>query len=165
MTMDVDPDTVREAHRRFPTGVTVVTAMLDGEPRGLSVNAFASISLDPPTVLVCVSRASRSYRALVRADVIGINLLSQGQEAIARTFAGRSDDKFAEIDWVTGPCDAPLLTGASAHFEVATEYLALASTHVAIIGRVVSCAHAAEPPLLYIGGAFHPAPALEPTNR
>ncbi|HLI59940.1 MAG TPA: flavin reductase family protein [Solirubrobacteraceae bacterium] len=163
--MAVDPETVREAHRRFPTGVTVVTAMLEGTPKGLSVNAFASVSLDPPTVLVCVSRTSRSYRALLRSEVIGINLLSQDQEAVARTFAGKAEDKFAEVDWACGPCGAPLLDGASAQFEVAPENLALASTHVVIIGRVVSCAHSTHPPLLYIGGAFHPAPVTELTHR
>lgn len=161
----VDPETVREAHRRFPTGVTVVTAMLDGTPRGLSVNAFASVSLEPPTVLVSVSRASRSYRALVRAEVIGINLLSETQEAVARTFAGKAEDKFSDVAWSCGPCGAPLLAGASAQFEVATENLALASTHVVIIGRVVSCAHFEQPPLLYIGGAFHPAPVTELPHR
>lgn len=165
MTLAVDPEAVREAHRRFPTGVTVVTAMLDAEPRGLSVNAFASVSLDPPTVLVCVSRTSRSYRALLRAEVIAINLLSEAQEALAMTFAGKAENKFAGVDWARGPCGAPLLAGASAQFEVATENLALASTHVVIIGRVVSCAHSAQPPLLYIGGAFHPAPVTELTNR
>ena len=160
--MTVDSDVVREAHRRFPTGVTVVTTVgrdADAPPVGLAVNAFASVSLDPPSVLVCVSRSSRSYKSLMRADVIGINLLAEHQQDLARVFASRTEDKFAGIAWRLGPSGAPLLDQVSASFEIAIETLALASTHVVIIGSVLSCACSERLPLLYLGGAFHPAPA------
>lgn len=153
--MNVDPDVVRAAHRQFPTGVTVVTAMTDDGPRGLTVNAFSSVSMDPPTVLVCVSRTSRSIDALLRAKVIGINLLSSGQEALARTFASSTDDRFSGVAWSPGESGAPLLDGTSAHFEVEPETIALASTHVVFVGRVVSCSSSSDlPPLLYVAGGF-----------
>jgi flavin reductase (DIM6/NTAB) family NADH-FMN oxidoreductase RutF len=151
----VDPTIVRAAHRMFPTGVTVVTAMSPAGPRGLAVNAFSSVSLDPPSVLVCVSRTSRSCESLVAADVIGVNLLAATQEDVARVFASRESDKFAHISWAPGPAGAPLLDGTSAHFEIAPTDIAIATTHLVIIGEVVSCAASDRPPLLYIGGAFH----------
>lgn len=154
-----DPGHVREAHRRFPTGVTVVTALSDGRPYGLSVNAFASVTLEPPTVLVCISRTARSYGPLVRAEVVGINLLSEGQADVARIFASRSEDKFATVAWRPGPAGAPLLDHGSACFEIAVQNLVLATTHAVLIGEVMTCAHSERPPLLYLAGGFHACPS------
>ncbi|MBS1868425.1 MAG: flavin reductase family protein [Actinobacteria bacterium] len=154
MTGSLDPAVVRAAHRTFPTGVTVVTTMAHDQPKGLAVNAFCSVSLEPPTVLVCVSRASRSCEALVRATSIGINLLAADQEPVARTFAGRENDKFAHLEWRLGACGAPLLDGASAHFEVRPTTIALAATHFVLIGEVVSCDASDRPPLVYLDGKF-----------
>ena len=64
-------DRVRAVHRQYPTGVTVVTTAVDGVPYGLAVNAFSSISLDPPLVLVCVNESSRSYPAVFDSDHLG----------------------------------------------------------------------------------------------
>ena len=66
--MDIDPEAVRAAHRKFVTGVTIVTTEDDGVPLGLAVNAFTSVSLSPPLILVCVSHTSSTYGALFRAD-------------------------------------------------------------------------------------------------
>jgi flavin reductase (DIM6/NTAB) family NADH-FMN oxidoreductase RutF len=69
-------DVMKKVNRQFITGVTVVTAMDDGTPRGLAVNAFASISLDPPTVMVAVQHTSSTHDCLFRAGHLAINILS-----------------------------------------------------------------------------------------
>lgn len=152
---------VRETHRRFPTGVTVVTTCTDAGPRGLAVNAFSSVSLDPPTVLVCVSRTSRSCEALLRAQAIGINLLAADQADVAQVFASRSEDKFRDVSWHLGPFGTPLLEGTSAHFEVRTTTIAQASTHFVIVGEVVGCGIGSSAPLLYLNGNFHDPAAID----
>src|SRR5262249_9538400 len=114
----VDPDLVRGVHRKFITGVTVVTADDDGTPRGLAVNAFASISLDPPMVLVCVQRSSATHPALHRATHLGISILAADQLGVAKVFAGKGEDKFERVAWSRGEFGAPLIDGSCARLEV-----------------------------------------------
>lgn len=151
----VDPDLVRGVHRKFITGVTVVTTDDDGTPRGLAVNAFASISLDPPMVLVCVQRSSSTHPALHRATHLGISILAADQLDVAKTFAGKSDDKFADLLWAPGEHGAPLIEGSSAQLEVEIGERIEAGSHTVFTGRVVSARHDdLAAPLVYSGGGF-----------
>ena len=90
-----DLDTMKQVNRQFVTGVTVVTAMDDGKPRGLAVNAFSSVSLDPPTVMVAVQRTSSTHECLFRAQHLAINILSTDQLDVVGVFATKTEDKFA----------------------------------------------------------------------
>ncbi|MFM9608169.1 flavin reductase [Streptomyces niveiscabiei] len=158
----VDPDLVRGVHRKFITGVTVVTTDDAGTPKGLAVNAFASISLDPPMVLVCVQRSSATHPALHRASHLGVNILAAGQLDVAKVFAGKSDDKFAQVAWVPGAHGVPLLDGSCAQIEVEIGERLEAGSHTVFTGRVVSARHDDLAPLVYSGGGFfdisHTAP-------
>ena len=69
----------KAAMRHFPTGVTVVTSVRDGEPRGVTVTAFASVSADPPLVLICINREARSYLYISASKVFCVNLLAGDQ--------------------------------------------------------------------------------------
>ena len=102
-TSILDSDLVKQVNRRFVTGVTVVTTMDGGVPRGLAVNAFASVSLEPPTVMVCVQRTSGTHDCLFRAGHLAVNILSTDQLDVVTRFAGKSPDKFAGLDWAPGP--------------------------------------------------------------
>ncbi|WP_046730048.1 flavin reductase [Streptomyces humi] len=158
----VDPDLVRGVHRKFITGVTVVTTDDDGTPRGLAVNAFSSISLDPPMVLVCVQRSSATHPALHRAGHLGISILAADQLDVAKTFATKGEDKFARISWTPGAFGAPLVDGACAQLEVEIGERLEAGSHTVFTGRVVSARHDDLAPLVYSGGGFfdisHTAP-------
>ena len=158
----VDPDLVRGVHRKFITGVTVVTTDDDGTPRGLAVNAFSSISLDPPMVLVCVQRSSATHPALHRASHLGISILAADQLDVAKVFAAKGDDKFAAISWTPGAHGAPLIDGACARLEVEIGQRLEAGSHTVFTGRVVSARHDDLAPLVYSGGGFfdisHTAP-------
>ncbi|MFJ8748372.1 flavin reductase [Streptomyces sp. NPDC102441] len=150
----VEPELVRGVHRKFITGVTVVTTDDEGTPRGLAVNAFSSISLDPPMVLVCVQRSSSTHPVLHRARHLGINILAADQLDVAKTFAGKSQDKFADIRWSPGEHGAPLIEGSSAQLEVEIGERIEAGSHSVFTGRVVSARHDDRAPLVYSGGGF-----------
>ncbi|NEA99235.1 flavin reductase [Streptomyces sp. SID13726] len=158
----VDPDLVRGVHRKFITGVTVVTTDDDGTPRGLAVNAFSSISLDPPMVLVCVQRSSATHPALHRASHLGISILAADQLDVAKVFAGKGEDKFSQVSWTPGSHGAPLLDGSCAQLEVEIGERLEAGSHTVFTGRVVTARHDDLAPLVYSGGGFfdisHTAP-------
>lgn len=157
-----DIDVMKQVNRQFVTGVTVVTAM-DGEtPRGLAVNAFSSISLDPATVMVCVQRTSSTHDCLFRAGHLAINILSTDQLDVVGTFAGKSDDKFKDLDWQCGPFGSPLIARSSAQMEVEIRERLQTSTHTVFICRVVHAAVDERHPMVYSAGKFFDGGALAP---
>lgn len=154
-TPPIDPLALRQAAGRFLTGVTIVTTIAeDGAPRGFTANSFTSVSLDPPLVLTCIGRSSRSYRAFAIADFFAINVLAAEQKALSATFASRSEDKFAGLEWWVGSSGAPLLPGCIAQFDCALHQRIDAGDHVVLIGRVVGLNREAGAPLGYFGGDY-----------
>ncbi|MET9968561.1 flavin reductase family protein [Streptomyces sp. NPDC006356] len=157
-----DLDVMKQVNRQFVTGVTVVTAMDGDTPRGLAVNAFSSISLDPATVMVCVQCTSSTHDCLFRADHLAINILSTDQLDVVGTFASKADDKFKNVEWEKGPFGSPLIARSSAQMEVEIRERLQASTHTVFICRVVHAAVAANPPMVYSAGKFFDGGALAP---
>ena len=149
-----DLDVMKRVNRQFVTGVTVVTAMDDGIPRGLAVNAFASISLDPPTVMVAVQHTSSTHDCLFRADHLAINILSTDQLDVVNRFAVKSDDKFAGLDWDAGPFGSPLIARSAAVMEVEIRERLRASTHTVFMCRVVHAEVSNRHPMVYSAGKF-----------
>ena len=158
----LDADVMKQVNRQFVTGVTVVTA-IDGErPRGLAVNAFSSISLDPPTVMVCVQRTSSTYECLFRASHLAINILSTEQLGVVNRFASKAADKFDGLDWQPGRFGSPLISQSSASMEVEIRERLQASTHTIFICRVVDAAVTELSPMVYSAGRFFDGGALAP---
>ena len=149
------PAAFRHAMRRVPTGVTVVTSLKDGEPRGITVNSFASVSLEPPSLLICINREARSYLFISTSRVFCVNVLAGDQRRLAEHFSGKVRDlQFTDIGYRTDTTGAPVLDGALAHFdcEVAHEYLF--GSHSILIGHVLSCSARPGSPLGYFNGGF-----------
>jgi flavin reductase (DIM6/NTAB) family NADH-FMN oxidoreductase RutF len=152
---EVAADNFRVVMRRFPTGVTIVTTILDGKPKGFTATAVASLSLTPPLVLVCVNRLARSHPIVAQAGRFCINLLRLDQEELARAFAAHAAaDPFA---WVRSRADltgSPVIEEALAYLdcELAEEYSA--GTHTIFIGRVVACGATDGAPLGYFNGGY-----------
>lgn len=157
-----DADLMKQVNRQFVTGVTVVTTIDDDTPKGLAVNAFASISLEPPTVMVCIQRTSSTHDCLFRADHLAINILSVDQLDVVNRFAGKSADKFQGLEWTPGPLGSPLIVGSSAQMEVEIRERLQASTHTVFIGRVVHAAVTETDPMVYSAGRFFDGGALSP---
>jgi flavin reductase (DIM6/NTAB) family NADH-FMN oxidoreductase RutF len=157
-----DLDLMKQVNRQFVTGVTVVTAMDAEKPRGLAVNAFSSVSLDPPTVMVAVQRTSSTHDCLYRAAHLAINILSVDQVDVVNIFATKSDDKFAGLDWEQGPFGSPLIGRSAAQMEVEIRERLQASTHTVFVCRVVHAAASGRHPMVYSAGKFFDGGALTP---
>jgi flavin reductase (DIM6/NTAB) family NADH-FMN oxidoreductase RutF len=133
----LDSVDVRQAVGVFTTGVTVVTTCDDSGTRyGLTANSFASVSLEPPLVLFCVSHQAPSLDGFHRSRHFAINVLASDQEEIAKRFARPADDKFSGLDWRVGIFGAPLLDRCIAHIECTFEHHYPSGDHDIVIGRV-----------------------------
>ena len=142
----------------FATGVTVVTTTTPaGEPHGLTVNAFASLSLEPPQVVVCLKRQNRSYAAFAAAPHFAVNVLSEAQVGLSRLFASDRERKFDGIPYQNGGrTGAPLLAGAHAWLECAiAARLDVVGTHAIVIGSLLGSGVSEEPPLVFHRGGYH----------
>jgi flavin reductase (DIM6/NTAB) family NADH-FMN oxidoreductase RutF len=149
---------------RFATGVTVLTAGRRN-PRGMTANAFASVSLDPPLVLVCVARTAAVHEAVLAEGEFAISVLSAGQERVARHFADhrrpRGRQEFEAVDTFRGRfVGAPLLGGALAWLECSLAAVHDGGDHSIFLGSLLdlSCGAPGEP-LLYFGSSFLSNPA------
>lgn len=142
--------------RHFPTGVCVVTSLREGEPRGVTVSAFASVSADPPMVLICINREARSYLYISSSKIFCVNLLAGDQQHLAERFAGKlRENQFEGVLYDTDVTGAAVLRGTVAHFdcEVAEEHHA--GSHSIFIGKVLSSSSRPGSPLGYYNGEFH----------
>ena len=104
---------LRQAFGAYPTGVVALGALLGGEPVGLAVSSFVSISLEPPMVAVSVARSSTTWPRLAEAPVLGLSVLSHGQGALCRRLASRAGDRFEGAGWQTTPDGAVLIHDAA----------------------------------------------------
>lgn len=135
------------------TGVTVVTTEGVAGRFGLTVSAIASVSAEPPLLLVCVNRRNPCVSAMTQNGRFAVNILAETQEDVARLFSGKPVSgaayDFAQHGWATGEAGMPLLTGAAAHFECEVDTIHDAGTHRIFIGRVIAAERGERPPLLY----------------
>ena len=151
----IGPEDFRHLLAHFATGVTIVTTCdPDGRPAGLTVSAFASLSLDPPLILVCVDHKAQSYPALKDNRGFAVNILSTQHEAISRRFASTRLDKFDGVPYHMSSLGLPLLGGALAHIECVTVNRHVEGDHTIFVGRVETGAAADGQPLLYHRGKY-----------
>jgi flavin reductase (DIM6/NTAB) family NADH-FMN oxidoreductase RutF len=139
MTVAQVPDAslLRHVFGAFPTGVTAVAAVVDGEPVGMAASSFTSVSLDPPLVSVGIAHTSTTWPLLARAERLGVSVLSADQEGVARRLASREPDRFAALAWRSTGDGAVLLEEASAWLECTVEARLPAGDHDIVLLRVV----------------------------
>lgn len=152
----------RAAMGYFPSGVTVVTSWRDGAPVGSTVNAFCSVSLEPPLLLVCLDMSNPICRPVVDTGVFGVNILAEdGGGELARHFAAAPETKrFDQLGFRAAAGGAPQLVVAPVFVDCAVESAARAGDHFIVVGRGVRIERTpGAKPLLYQAGRFH---AFEP---
>jgi flavin reductase (DIM6/NTAB) family NADH-FMN oxidoreductase RutF len=149
-------DELRRVLGHFATGVTVVaTRHIGGGACGLTANAFTSVSLDPPLVLVCVDQGSATFACLRENRFFAASFLAQDQHPLSHRFAQRRDDKFEGVPFRAGGTGAPILEGALAHVECRTEAEYEGGDHTILVGRVVAAGVGPEStPLVFYRGAY-----------
>lgn len=108
---------LRRAFSLFPTGVVAVAALVDGQPVGIAVNSFNSVSLDPPLVAVCVARTSNTWPLLADRTRLGLSVLGSHQEVLCRKLASRNVDRFEGAEWHASDDGAVLIDGAALWLE------------------------------------------------
>lgn len=155
----VETGLFREAMRRLAAGVTIITAVHEGERGGLTATAVCSLSADPPQILVCVNRSAHAHDLIHKGDKMCVNVLAHGQQDLAARFAGQAGIKGAERflagQWIADKTGVPVLEDALASFECVVAERVSASTHTIFIGKVVGVRLRDNGrPLLYASGAY-----------
>ncbi|HEY8449239.1 MAG TPA: flavin reductase family protein [Bacillota bacterium] len=158
--MTIDPKTFRQVLGHFATGITVVTTRdAGGEPRGLTVNAFTSVSLDPPLVLFSLDRNSTTAPAFEVADAFAINILRADQRPVAERFAQTGGDKFTVGQWRSGKTGVPVLADALACIECTKWQVYDGGDHLLYLGRVEELWAGPGDPLLFFRGRILTLPS------
>ena len=145
----------RQVLGHFPTGVCVVAAHHDGNPVGMAIGSFFSISLDPPLVGFCAGKGSSTWPKLREAGRFCVTILGDDQEEISRRFASKELDKFAGLAWDNSPLGSPRLGGALAWIDCETKDVIDAGDHEIVVGAVHDLHVATEGhPLVFFRGGY-----------
>lgn len=153
--VDTAPDALaarqlRDAFGAFPTGVTVVGAVVDGRPVGMAASSFTSVSLDPPIVSVAVAHTSTTWPRLAGIDRLGVSVLAGHHHSLVSRLAGPSRDRFAEVAWHTASRGELALEGAAATFLVERHSEIVTGDHTVVFLEVRDVVHDRDaPPLVF----------------
>ena len=153
--MAISSEKFREALRNFPAGVTIVTIKSPSQekPHGLTVSAFASISPEPPLIMIAIDHRASGHEMLQEEGAtFAVNILSQEMSELSNRFAWiKDEDRFAVGDWGTAVTGAPILKNALAWLDCTIDKRYEAGTHTIYIGLIQASEvpQAGEPPLIY----------------
>ncbi|MDZ4867304.1 MAG: flavin reductase family protein [Alphaproteobacteria bacterium] len=146
----------RDALGHFATGVAIITTRgPDGAPIGLTINSFASVSLDPPLVLWSLDRTSDRFTAFMQAEHYAVNILGDANQTLSHRLSRKGEFTLEGEPVSTGPHGAPMLTCAIASFECRIEHRHEGGDHVIFVGRVLDFSHTSHGrPLVYYRGRY-----------
>lgn len=155
----IDPNLFRTVLGQFATGVTIVTTRdADGNPHGLTANAFTSVSLDPPLVLVSVDKKAESHEHIGKSRFFCVNILGEESEDLSNRFAKSGGDKFEGVSHADRNTGAPIIDDAIAWIDCHLDQVFEGGDHTLFLGRVNGMHHRGGRPLLYYGGKYHRLP-------
>jgi flavin reductase len=142
--------------RQLAAGVNIVTTLVDGEPHGLVATAVCSVTLDPPTLHICVNRTSRTHNAIARSGRFCVNVLHKDQGRLVQRFLSEErSTRFSNGTWAPMVTGAPALEGCLVNCDCEIVQSAQAGTHTVFFGRVVANrVNSGDPPLLYFDGNY-----------
>ncbi len=153
--MAIDKFELRRVMGHFPTGVTVITTFSkSGQPHGLTANAFTSVSLVPPLILVCVDKSAESYPCFEESKCFTVNFLAEDQEDISRRFAVSGGNKFEGIGYRLGANQAPILNGVLAYMECKVVAGYEGGDHTIYVGEVLETETREAKPLVFYRGGY-----------
>ena len=140
-----------------PTAVTIVTTAGPQGPAGATANAVTSLSLDPPLMLACLDRGSRTLEIVRSSGAFGISVLGAGQETLARAFASKAPhtEKFREVSFSDRE-GVPILDGAIAWVACRLLELHPGGDHEIAVGDALAVGAGGGDPLVFVGGGYRP---------
>lgn len=150
-----DPTTYRRLLGNFATGVTVVAGMAGETPVGFACQSFTALSLEPPLVLFCPAKSSRTWPLIRQAGSFTVNVLSHDQSEVSARFGRPGADKFDGLSWFRAPSGAPVLPDVLCWLDCSVRETFDAGDHVIVTGEVTAFEQpAAQRPLLFFRGAY-----------
>lgn len=162
-------ENLKAAMRRFPQGVTVVTIQSNGQPLGITVASFTSISLTPPLILVSIAKGTFYHDPIVTSNSFAVNILASDQADISERFAGKvpqGEDRFHSVKSRIGASGSPLMENALSWIECCNWKTIDAGDHTIILGEVIDCSIGKEAaPLLYFNRQYATITQLTPLAR
>jgi len=140
---------------RVPTPVAVIASVCtDGEPIGVAVGSFSSVSLDPPLVGFYIAETSTTWPLLASTGGFCANILSTHQEEVSRLFATQGANKFGGTNWRPGPLGRPVLEGVAAWLDCEIIATHPAGDHIGVLGRIITMDLGDDDPLVFVGGRY-----------
>lgn len=149
-----DPLAMRQAMGAFATGVAIVSALVDGQANGMTVNSLTSVSLDPPVLLVSLTTGARTTESVLSTRRFAVSVLSARQEHIAQRFARAGQDHFAGLPLAFGDHAVPVVPDALAHLDCAVAHVTTHGDHRVVFGQVLQVCQRSGRPLLFHAGRF-----------
>jgi len=153
----ITADAYRFAMRFVPAAVTIITARHGGARNGLTATAVASVSAEPPQLLVCVNRQASAEPLIAASGRFAVNVLAQAHQQAANRFSQSklsSDERFQDHPWIDLPSGVPALADAIAVFDCRTVQHTVLGSHSLFIGEVVGITTTDGEPLLYHDGRY-----------
>jgi flavin reductase (DIM6/NTAB) family NADH-FMN oxidoreductase RutF len=154
IAMAVNDADFKHAMSHFASGVTIVTTENDGKPFGMTVSSFASLSLHPPLVLVCVEKSLKTHDAITSAGRFGVSILGTDQAHLSNRFASRIDDKFEGVETERGELGVPLIANALTTLECHLHSQLSGGDHTIFVGEVASVRTREGSPLVYYRAGY-----------
>ncbi|MBP0112099.1 flavin reductase [Bradyrhizobium vignae] len=155
---NVAPQDYRDAMACLGAAVSIVTTDGSAGRAGFTASAICSVTDDPPTLLVCINRASSAYASVTRNKAVCVNVLSARHEPLSRLFGGKvpAEERFAAATWSTLETGAPLLVDCTAAFDCRIAHMVNVGTHDVLFCRVVALQRSCyTDSLIYFGRAYH----------
>jgi flavin reductase (DIM6/NTAB) family NADH-FMN oxidoreductase RutF len=153
--MPIDKNELRRIMGHFATGVTVITTVSDnGTPYGLTANAFMSVSLEPPLLLISVDKKAESYPYFEQSKVFTVNILRDDQEGLSRRFAVSGGNKFEAVAYHRGANETPILEDTLAHIECRLYAAYDGGDHTLYLGEILEAETREGRPLLFYRGGY-----------
>jgi 3-hydroxy-9,10-secoandrosta-1,3,5(10)-triene-9,17-dione monooxygenase reductase component len=157
MSEQIDLRTFREVLGQFCTGITIITTVHADVPVGFACQSFAALSLEPPLVLFCPTKVSRSWQAIEASGKFCVNVLTENQKDVSARFGSKEADKFAGIDWSASPLGSPVIDGSLAHIDCTVASVHDGGDHFVVFGAVKSLSEVSRVkprPLLFYCGDY-----------
>ncbi|GAW84883.1 conserved hypothetical protein [Bathymodiolus platifrons methanotrophic gill symbiont] len=154
--MAIDNQEFKNTLKLWASGVSVVTAQSEGGELGMTATSFASVSMDPPQILVCLHETTETGAAILESKKFAVNILTTAQEQVSNQFAGGISmaERFKNVAWHKGDLGMPVLDESLASMECTVVQQFKAGTHWIVVGEIQNSQCKTGEPLLYFNSAY-----------